>query len=359
MFVKGTLIKTVFDGTVKFASEGNDVVSRVLDTTLLIPGHLYRVTFDGREYELAAKKVNNDDVCLYFDGIEIRDCYAEDDMRVTISNSSDIAAKALKIQSVEYNAPKINLDYLPDATPYEETKQESIEGLEFLVNAGTKAAGLKLEIGQSWRVYAHHYDSGSWEQAYDEVFPVEQAEDGTLYVGDPPNTSLPFYITEDLTWKHSNWASMQKIDDIKLVGVSGSRTIVNIKKLDAKYLPFFEFDVTMNSAGQYALTNLAQLQEAIDNNMTIKIVYTQTASGNTGSFVATLPCIRDCMVISNLSGLVVGTQYDRLSPDPSQCVYLRTGLNADDYANGKITATSVGLYTPTNYTLVKCYACPF
>ena len=245
MFVKGTLIKTVFDGTVKFASEGNDVVSRVLDTTLLIPGHLYRVTFDGREYELAAKKVNNDDVCLYFDGVEIRDCYAEDDMRVTISNSSDIAAKALKIQSVEYNAPKINPDYLPDATHYEEVKQESIEGREFLVNAGTNSAGLKLELGQSWRVYVHNYATDKWSQAYDEVFPVEQADDGTLYVGDPPNTNYPFYITGDLTWKHSNWASMQKIDDIKLVGVSGNITITNIKKLDIKYLPIDEIKAAL------------------------------------------------------------------------------------------------------------------
>lgn len=113
MFVKGLLVKKLFDEKLEFVVEGENVVAKKHNTTILIPGHLYRVEIDGKVYEISAKKTN-DDACLISDKFEIRDCYASDDIKVTIYNSSTTAARDVKIYSVNKQAPKIDPDFLPD-----------------------------------------------------------------------------------------------------------------------------------------------------------------------------------------------------------------------------------------------------
>lgn len=127
MFVKGTLVKELFNETMEFFTEGNNVVAHKADATLMIPGHLYRVEVDGETYELSAKKSTNDDACLISDKFEIRDCYAADDIKVTIYNTSDTANRTVKIYSVNYDAPKINPDYLPDDVA---TKEDILGAME-------------------------------------------------------------------------------------------------------------------------------------------------------------------------------------------------------------------------------------
>lgn len=113
MFVKGLLVKKLFDEKLEFAVEDENVVAKKHNTTILIPGHLYRVEMDGKAYEISAKKTN-DDACLVSDKFEIRDCYASNDLEITIYNSSNTAARAVKIYSVNKQAPKIDPDLLPD-----------------------------------------------------------------------------------------------------------------------------------------------------------------------------------------------------------------------------------------------------
>lgn len=118
----------------------------------------------------------------------------------------------------------------------------------------------------------------------------------------------------------------------------------------------FDFDNSLISSGQCSLTNLAQVQKAIDNNMMFNIVYSGTSNNVTVFFKATLPYIKDCMTISDLSGNIVSNQYESFG----KSFNLEIKLNADDYANGVITATSATLHIKsTQLTLVKIYASPF
>ena len=117
----------------------------------------------------------------------------------------------------------------------------------------------------------------------------------------------------------------------------------------------FDFDNSLISSGQYSLTNLAQVQKAIDNNMMFNIVYSGTANGVTTSLKVTLPFIKDCMVISDLSGNIVGNQYESFG----KTFNLEIKLNADDYANGVITATSAIVYAKSTIEIVKIYASTF
>lgn len=114
MFVKGLLVKKLFDENLEFAIEGDNVVARKHNTTILIPGNVYRAELDGEVYEASARKITNDDASLVFDNFEIRDYYASDNIEVTIYNSSNTAARNVKIYSVNHHANKINPDLLPD-----------------------------------------------------------------------------------------------------------------------------------------------------------------------------------------------------------------------------------------------------
>ena len=132
----------------------------------------------------------------------------------------------------------------------------------------------------------------------------------------------------------------------------------DLHKIDAKYIPSsdFDFDVSLVSSGLYSLTNLAQVQKAIDNNMTINIVYSVTASGVTACFKETFPCIKDCMVISVLSGgIIVSTQYGSYDTNS----YLKIFLNADEHHHGVKMPDSASFHIDSAYTLVRCYASPF
>ena len=118
----------------------------------------------------------------------------------------------------------------------------------------------------------------------------------------------------------------------------------------------FEFDNSLISSGQYSLTNLAQVQKAIDNNMMFNIVYSGTSNDVTVFFKLTLPYIKDSMVISDLSGNIVSNQYESFG----KSFNLEIKLNADDYANGVITPTSATLYVKSKpVTVVKIYASTF
>lgn len=114
MFVKGLLVKKLFDENLEFAIEGDNVVARKHNTTILIPGNVYRAELDGEVYEASARKITNDDASLVFDNFEIRDYYASDNLEVTIYNSTNTAARNVKIYSVNHHANKINPDLLPD-----------------------------------------------------------------------------------------------------------------------------------------------------------------------------------------------------------------------------------------------------
>lgn len=117
-----------------------------------------------------------------------------------------------------------------------------------------------------------------------------------------------------------------------------------------------DFDFSLISSGQYSLTNLTQVQKAIDNNMMLNIVYSGTSNDITISFKQTLPFIKDSMVISDLSGNIVADLYESFGKNFN----LKINLNADDYANGVITATSAILYVKSAVkTLMKIYASPF
>ncbi|MBQ8358708.1 MAG: hypothetical protein IJX37_02160 [Oscillospiraceae bacterium] len=237
---------------------------------------------------------------------------------------------------------------------YAEVVEESIEGLEYAdipasVTVAQHNLNIPLQAGQIW-------DSTPNKSSAYNGLEVKQADDGTVYIGDYPKCSaVPFYITDKEIKCSQSWVNMIGVSSVDIVCVSGTVKTTTVHKLDAKYLPYFDFDISVISAGQYAFADIAQVQEALDKNMMLKVVYSTTTSGTTASLVTTLPCIKDCMVINEASGTVIGIQYESLSKQ----FQLKTYLDADDYANGVITATSTQLIANSTYTLVKVYAAPF
>ena len=152
------------------------------------------------------------------------------------AESHTVCVKELEIHYID---PK----YIKDMY-YEETSA-SIKGLNYEITVydgisyeQTHNANIPLALGQKWNII-RTYDGGT---LYENV-EVQQAEDGTFYLGTPGAVSkYPFYITANESVINSGWynAGLHKTGAINVVGASGSYSTSIIHYIDEKYLPILE-----------------------------------------------------------------------------------------------------------------------
>ena len=173
-------------------------------------------------------------------------------------------------------------DYVKNRTHYEEVKQESIVGLEFGVY-GDKNFPIPFEIGQTWDLYYsantnpstatysryQHYADGG------QPLSVKQADDGTLYIGDPNVNSYPFYVTETEFKGNSSWLSMYGVSLVKVVCVSGTKTVTKVKTLDEKFMPLdmvVELDVSGDEpVGKIISGTFEACKQKIENDIPARV----------------------------------------------------------------------------------------
>lgn len=175
-------------------------------------------------------------------------------------------------------------DYVKNRTHYEEVKQESIEGVELSWNIGQDHDTIPFELGQTWDFYLYNSSSGNWinwnySGANDEGhYPVQQATDGTFYIGDPNVNDIPFYITTTSSALNGSFENMNKATKLKIVGVSGTKTVTKVKTLDEKYVPdgAKPFKVTLSSMGNSSDRTYSEIKAAHDAG---RFVYAETGNG--------------------------------------------------------------------------------
>ena len=249
-------------------------------------------------------------------------------------------------------------DYIKNRPFYEEVKVFA-EG-DITDDSSTLPEG-KYELG---KIYVVEVDGVQYQLE----FMSAKSGEGRYYVGfNIGGTRYGVtYIDSTKPWLSAGIGTASPSDGLYSVQVANITKPAHVRvfqqdlhKIDSKYIPFsdFDFDISLVTSGVYYLTNLAQVQKAIDNSMTVNIVYSTTNSGFTACYKATLPCIKDCMTVQVASGgQIIGNLYE----SPNHLFLLEVYLNYNDYQNGIMTPTSASLhvYAPAP-TLVKCYASPF
>lgn len=129
-----------------------------------------------------------------------------------------------------------------------------------------------------------------------------------------------------------------------------------IRKIDPKYMPIIDLEVNEISGGQYSITDAKQLKQIYDNDMSIHVVYLSESSGYSCYNTMIIPNIKSCMLISESSGIIIGSEY---SGTFGSLYHLDITFNGDDYAEEIFTPLTAELTMPASNTLVRIYAAPF
>lgn len=141
---------------------------------------------------------------------------------------------------------------------YEEVVEESIEGLEYAdipasVTVTQHNLNIPLQVGQIWD------STPNTSSAYNGL-EVQQADDGTVYIGDYPNcSSVPYYITANEIKCSQSWINMIGASRVSIVCVSGTILSKTVHKIPSKYLPD-----TINCVDEYDL-DITFTSDAEDN----------------------------------------------------------------------------------------------
>ena len=150
-----------------------------------------------------------------------------------------------EVEEIHHLDPK----YIKDMY-YEEENLVNIAGLEYFVinpmsNGVTEYTYdyIPLELGQTWDVCYNPSNNDNFTAGDYSSMPVQEDEDGNLYIGDPEVNTYPFYITSNFIRVSANWYSIIRMTVVKIVGVSGTYTDDPIvHQIDTKYLPILEED---------------------------------------------------------------------------------------------------------------------
>ena len=127
-------------------------------------------------------------------------------------------------------------DYVKNRPFYTEMLVTSIEGMEIdnIPTDGTLDQNIPLEIGQVWRLFYKHSNGNlvsGWEN-----LEVQQAEDGTLYLGTPDVNKYPFYITTTSVKSNSSFVHSTSASSFILTGISGTMHEEVVHQIPAKYI---------------------------------------------------------------------------------------------------------------------------
>ena len=210
---------------------------------------------------------------------------------------------------------------------------------------------IPFELGQTWGVSLSVNGTTYMQET---VCPVTVLEDGNIGVS--WNDCIYCYSDRATRGAHS-YPDINHVATMKFVCISGKINRTAVTKLDPEYMPYFDLDVDLDDAanGSYSFTNLEQLQQVIDNRMSIKVIRNFTASGYDVSLIDTFPSVPDCLVFHDLSGDIVGSVYTAIG----SATRLGIGFNSSDYANGILTPYRGWITISSSHTLVRVYAAPF
>lgn len=238
--------------TWEFQSESNTIVDTSSDAGLS-DGSLVGITYYNDDTDCLLIYVATDEAAAMLGAPSsglFMETYSGD---ISYNVSIDVATGELKTLDLKYlpnsiqadwtQTDETQLDYVKNRTHYEEVTQESIEGVELSWNIGQDHDTIPFELGQIWDFYLYNNRSGNWinwnySGANDEGhYPVQQATDGTFYIGDPNVNAIPFYITTTSSALNGSFENMNYATKLKIVCVSGTKTVTKVKTLDEKYIP--------------------------------------------------------------------------------------------------------------------------
>ena len=169
---------------------------------------------------------------------------------VTLDTS---ASHTISISTLTSEIVKLDPKYI-DGMYYTEIGVISIEGFEIkdIPHDGTLDPNLPLEIGQVWNV-GYKQPNGSIN--FNWTLTVQQAEDGTLYLGTYPDVNnVPFYITTTSTKSNSGWVNNSQVVSLAIVGVSGTRHGEVVHEIPIKYIPALHYMDKENPTGTGAFS---------------------------------------------------------------------------------------------------------
>lgn len=147
--------------------------------------------------------------------------------------------KKIEVSKADWNQnDETQPDYMKNRPFYTEMLVTSIEGMEIdnIPTDGTLDQNIPLEIGQIWSVDYKRFDSNIGSGSGWENLEVQQAEDGTLYLGTPDVKKYPFYITTTSVKSNSSFVHSTRASSFILTGISGTMHEEVIHQIPVKYI---------------------------------------------------------------------------------------------------------------------------
>lgn len=147
--------------------------------------------------------------------------------------------KKIEVSKADWNQnDETQPDYITNRPFYTEMLGTSIDGMQIdnIPKNGTLDQSLPLEIGQVWNVDYKRFNSNIGSGAGWENLEVQQAEDGTLYLGAPDVNKYPFYITTTSVKSNSSFVHATNASSFILTGISGTMHEEVIHQIPAKYI---------------------------------------------------------------------------------------------------------------------------
>lgn len=232
------------------------------NTDKIVPGVVLTVLWDGEPYECAVHLyrqqlvVGNESLdlpTLADTGEPFLIVFNFPTYYMYVAETGTHTISAICYESVP---KKIDPKYIPEwneleNVPFsEKTVETSIEGMTFgeftrSTSAVSHGFDIPFALGQVWKVTFMY--GGSTSAGSIDDLEVRQADDGTLYIGGYPNVqAAQLYITPEHICCNEQWVRVCSYPyEIKLIGVSGTFTETEVKKIDAKYLPDAEKPVVV------------------------------------------------------------------------------------------------------------------
>ena len=146
--------------------------------------------------------------------------------------------KRIRSSTADWNQNDYNADnYVKNRTHYEDDIKTDISGISYIVSGfglngvDTNTCDIPLELGQEWKI-SNANGAGSSGPC-----PVQENENGELYVGEVETNNIPFYLCKNSLTLDTMFMRQFSITEVIVECVSGYTTSKDIKQLDSKYIP--------------------------------------------------------------------------------------------------------------------------
>ena len=287
-FYTGDPVETevlVEESTVTFEDFDGMYSAQVPSTFEATVGETYKVYWDGAAYECTCVDVGGlpaiGNPSIVGAGSDTGEPFlmgVANGERIQIVTADTSASHTISISAMTQEIVKLDPKYI-DSMYYTEIGVTSIEGFEIkdIPHDGTLDPNLPLEIGQVWNV-GYKQPNGSIN--FNWTLTVQQAEDGTLYLGTYPDVNnVTFYITTTSTKSNPGWVNNSQVVSLAIVGVSGTRHGEVVHEIPSKYIPVLPYMDKKNPTGTGAFS-LNRHADTYIGSFSFAEGYNAAASGN-------------------------------------------------------------------------------